>query len=114
MDFGWGVFRAVADTVMDRGRRSWYLVNYDICDARRWRQVYKIMNGYGERLQYSLFRCFLTVAGMEKMRNAIEREVADEDAFLIVCLGRDGRIIERRGKETWVREERRDEGYRIL
>lgn len=37
-----------------------YVVTYDISDARRWRRVFKLMNGYGEWLQLSVFQCRLT------------------------------------------------------
>ena len=53
--------------------RHWYIFSYDIRDAKRWRQVYRIVRGYGERLQYSLFRCRLTRAQMEQARHELER-----------------------------------------
>ncbi len=34
-----------------------YLVAYDIADPRRWRMVFRLMNGYGEWLQLSVFQC---------------------------------------------------------
>jgi len=37
-----------------------YIVTYDISDSRRWRAVFKLMNGYGEWLQLSVFQCRLT------------------------------------------------------
>lgn len=37
-----------------------YIVAYDISDQKRWRRVFKIMNGYGEWLQLSIFQCRLT------------------------------------------------------
>ena len=42
-----------------------FLVAYDIADAKRWRRVFRIMNGYGEWLQLSVFQCRLS-----KMRHA--------------------------------------------
>ncbi|PJF46320.1 MAG: CRISPR-associated endonuclease Cas2, partial [Candidatus Thermofonsia Clade 3 bacterium] len=39
--------------------RTLYIVTYDIADDRRWRKVFKLMYGYGDRLQYSVFRCAL-------------------------------------------------------
>ena len=47
-------------------RRRWRwtiaadMVTYDIGDAKRWRRVFKTMNGYGEWLQLSVFQCRLT------------------------------------------------------
>ena len=40
--------------------RFWYLVCYDIRDPKRWRRCFKLLKGYGEGLQYSVFRCRLT------------------------------------------------------
>ena len=37
-----------------------YIVTYDIADARRWRRVFKTMNGFGEWLQLSVFQCRLS------------------------------------------------------
>ncbi len=34
-----------------------YLVSYDICDPKRLRRVAKILEGFGTRLQYSVFEC---------------------------------------------------------
>ncbi|MDT8407845.1 MAG: CRISPR-associated endonuclease Cas2 [Methylococcales bacterium] len=36
-----------------------YLITYDISDPKRWRRVFKLMNGYGEWLQLSVFQCRL-------------------------------------------------------
>lgn len=37
-----------------------YIVAYDISDQRRWRRVFKLMKGYGEWLQLSVFQCRLS------------------------------------------------------
>lgn len=37
-----------------------YVVTYDIADPKRWRKVFKLMNGYGEWLQLSVFQCRLS------------------------------------------------------
>jgi CRISPR-associated protein Cas2 len=37
-----------------------YIVTYDIADEKRWRRVWKVMNGYGEWLQFSVFQCRLS------------------------------------------------------
>src|SRR4051794_27915217 len=36
-----------------------YTVAYDIADPRRWRRVYRLLQGYGEWVQLSLFQCRL-------------------------------------------------------
>ncbi len=37
-----------------------YIVTYDIADQKRWRRVFRLMNGYGEWLQLSVFQCRLS------------------------------------------------------
>ena len=37
-----------------------YIVAYDIGDAKRWRRVLKLMHGYGDWLQLSIFQCRLS------------------------------------------------------
>jgi CRISPR-associated protein Cas2 len=37
-----------------------YVVTYDITDDKRWRRLFKLMRGYGEWLQLSVFQCRLS------------------------------------------------------
>ncbi|MDP2822175.1 MAG: CRISPR-associated endonuclease Cas2 [Sulfuritalea sp.] len=37
-----------------------YLVTYDIGDERRWRRIFRLMRGYGEWVQFSVFQCRLS------------------------------------------------------
>jgi CRISPR-associated protein Cas2 len=37
-----------------------YIVSYDIADQKRWRRIFKVMQGYGEWLQLSVFQCRLS------------------------------------------------------
>jgi CRISPR-associated protein Cas2 len=38
-------------------QRTTYIVCYDISDPKRLRRVYQTIRGYGEHLQFSVFRC---------------------------------------------------------
>lgn len=40
--------------------RNVFLVCYDVCDAKRLRQVHRVMKGAGDSMQYSVFRCELS------------------------------------------------------
>jgi hypothetical protein len=42
------------------GEENLYVVAYDIAAPRRWRKVFRIMEGYGEWLQLSVFQCRLS------------------------------------------------------
>jgi CRISPR-associated protein Cas2 len=37
-----------------------YIVAYDIADPKRWRRVFRLMEGFGEWLQLSIFQCRLS------------------------------------------------------
>ena len=37
-----------------------YIVVYDIADPKRWRRLFKVMQGYGEWVQLSVFQCRLS------------------------------------------------------
>jgi CRISPR-associated protein Cas2 len=60
--------------------KRWRLVAYDIRDPARWRKVYKIVCGAGERVQYSLFRCRLDNRDVERLRWRLARVMASEDS----------------------------------
>ena len=47
--------------------RCWHLFAYDVREAKRLRQVAKILEGYGTRIQYSIFRCRLDRKSLEKL-----------------------------------------------
>ena len=69
--------------------RSWHLVSYDVRDDRRLRRTARLLEGYGERVQYSVFRCRLTRKGLERMRWELARVMEAEDSLLIIpiCAG---------------------------
>jgi CRISPR-associated protein Cas2 len=65
-----------------------YVVAYDISDPKRWRRVFKLMGGYGQWLQLSLFQCRLSGARRAELVMRLEELVAhDEDHVLILDLG---------------------------
>lgn len=68
------------------GQRDWYLVCYDIRDPQRWRKSYKLLNGYGERVQYSIFRCRMSKRMLEQLRWELAQVLSDEDSILLVPL----------------------------
>ena len=41
--------------------RNRFVVCYDVSDAKRLRTVFKKMHGFGDPLQYSVFRCDLSL-----------------------------------------------------
>lgn len=83
--------------------RDWYLVTYDIRDDRRLRKVAETLEGYGDRIQYSVFRCRVTPLQYERLRNTLIRITRPEDAllFIPVCGHCAGRILTRDGSFAW-------------
>jgi len=71
--------------------RRRYLVAYDIRDDRRLRSVAGCVEGYGTRIQYSVFVCDLSDHEAVMMRSDIEtRMKASEDSVMVVDLGQAG------------------------
>ncbi len=65
-----------------------FLVGYDIADPKRLRRVYRLMRGFGDHLQYSVFRCVLSPVQRERLFDQLCEEIHHgEDQVLIVPLG---------------------------
>lgn len=68
--------------------RRCFIVCYDVRNARRLRRVHKVMKGYGEAWQYSVFYCMLKSIDRVRMQIDLEEELnLKEDQVLIVDLG---------------------------
>ena len=71
-----------------RGGRTRYLVTYDVAHPRRLRRVAKILEGFGVRLQYSVFECPLDEMRFAQAKAALQPIIKhDEDQVLFVSLG---------------------------
>ncbi len=65
-----------------------YLVTYDIRDEKRWRRVFKLMKGFGEWLQLSVFQCRLSRRGHAELIQLLDSAINHKvDALLIIDLG---------------------------
>ncbi|MGD9535545.1 MAG: CRISPR-associated endonuclease Cas2 [Alphaproteobacteria bacterium] len=70
-----------------------YIVTYDIGDPKRWRRVFRLMKGYGQWLQLSVFQCRLTARRRADLAAALERLIKrEEDHVLIIDMGDADRI----------------------
>ena len=87
-----------------------YIVTYDIADQRRWRRVFKTMQGYGEWLQLSVFQCRLTRRRRAELETRLRELVKNgEDHILLIDVGLANKIhlaVESIGK-TFSKIERR-------
>lgn len=61
-----------------------YMVTYDISDTRRWRAVFKLMQGYGEWLQLSVFQCRLTRRRHAEMIATLDAIIHHKDDHVII------------------------------
>lgn len=73
--------------------RNRYIVTYDITDDRRREAVYKTMRGFGDHLQFSVFRCDLSDRELVNLRATVHVLIDHSlDQILLVDLGSiDGR-----------------------
>ena len=72
--------------------RRRFLIAYDISDDRRLRKVIKIMESYGQRLQYSVFLCDLTrVEELAWRREMLGVIALRADSVVVIDLGADQR-----------------------
>jgi CRISPR-associated protein Cas2 len=68
--------------------RRRYLVCYDIANPKRLRRVARLLEGFGTRLQYSVFECPLDELRLEQAKAALREEInSDQDQVLFVSLG---------------------------
>ncbi len=81
--------------------RSIYLIAYDVSDDKRRTKIFKKLKGYGESLQYSVFRCALTPSERLRLRAEMWELINHlTDRVLLVDLGPDdGRG--RAAMESW-------------
>ena len=65
-----------------------FVVCYDIAHPKRLRKVYRTCRGYGEHLQYSVFRCVLSELRHAQFQAELLQIVeAREDQVMFVDLG---------------------------
>ena len=65
-----------------------YVVTYDIASPRRWRRVFRIMEGYGDWLQLSVFQCRLGKTRLVELEAALAEVMNQaEDHVIMLDLG---------------------------
>jgi len=68
--------------------RRCYLVCYDIRDPKRLRRVHKVLKGYGEAWQFSVFYCVLKDIDRVRLQTDLEEQMNQkEDQAMILDLG---------------------------
>lgn len=68
--------------------RHYVLATYDIADERRLRKIFKLLRGYGDHIQYSVFLCQLTDKDIAVLREKIADIIHHkEDQAILLKLG---------------------------
>ena len=65
-----------------------YIVAYDISDTKRWRRIFKILHGYGEWMQLSIFQCRLSKAKRAELESRLREVIKNgQDHLMIIDVG---------------------------
>lgn len=76
------------------GEEHLFVIVYDISDAKRWRRVFKLMNGYGEWLQLSVFQCRLTAQRHAELIALLDGIIHHKDDHIVsMDLGLAERVV---------------------
>jgi CRISPR-associated protein Cas2 len=70
-----------------------YIVTYDISDPKRWRRIFRLMHGYGEWLQLSVFQCRLSRKQQAELISLLDGMIHHtEDHVMLLDLGLADRV----------------------
>ena len=58
--------------------RYYVVVLFDISNQKKYRRIIKILNGYGDRIQYSIFEAYLRSAQIKEMVQKTRDVMANE------------------------------------
>lgn len=73
-----------------------YIVTYDIGDPKRWRAIFRLMNGYGDWLQLSVFQCRMSRRRHADLLATLDQIIHhDQDHVLMLDLGPAESVIPR-------------------
>ena len=65
-----------------------YIVAYDISAPKRWRKVFKVMNGYGAWVQLSVFQCRMSRQRRAELLARLDSLIDHgEDHVVLIDLG---------------------------
>lgn len=69
--------------------QQFLVVSYDVVSDSRRRKVMKTMEGFGQRVQYSVFECLLTPAQVLEMQRKLKKLVSEEDSVRFYSISAD-------------------------
>ena len=85
--------------------RNRFIVTYDVSDPKRLHKTAKKMEGFGDRLQYSVFACDLSKKELVLLKAALMEIINEkEDRVLIIDVGpvsgRGGKTLTALGRQV--------------
>ena len=86
--------------------QQFLVVSYDITSTRRRTKVMKTLEGYGTRVQYSVFECRLKAKEVDELRRKLKKLISEkEDSIRFYFISADDvKRIERLGDPRTVDE----------
>jgi len=76
-------------------QQVWFIA-YDIADPKRWRRIFKVMKGYGEWVQLSVFQCRLTAKQQAELIALLDGIIHHtQDHVILLDLGLAANVIPR-------------------
>ena len=67
--------------------QQFVVVSYDIVSDRRRRKVMKALEGFGRRVQYSVFECLLTPAQIVDLQRKLKKLAGKDDSVRFYFIG---------------------------
>jgi len=67
--------------------QQFVVVSYDIVSDRRRRKVMKALEGFGKRVQYSVFECLLTAAQIADLQRKLKKLAGKDDSVRFYFIG---------------------------
>ena len=80
--------RQIGVSVRGLRQSSFYVVAYDIPDDKRRTRIHKILKGFGQWTEFSLFECFLTRKELLQMRAKLDKYLdprKDKVRIYLIC-----------------------------
>lgn len=82
----------------ETGQWPKYLICYDVTEDFRRERVAKLLAGYGDRIQYSVFRCELNLGQLSRLKKSLIAAIDHaDDRVHFVRIGPGGTAITRVG-----------------